>query len=517
MWRWVVVLAAIGLALAAGRAEAETPEEFYASVFQEEAKAALGTPATKDDVEFAAKVLDAARNSSDAAVRAYLCEKALDFACRAPEGCCTAMRLAKLLAEAAPPKRAAAQQKVLRACEAFFEKAQTPQEKQAAGAGYVEALVWTADAPPEANQPTDEARILSKAISAASAANLNLGHGVTLRLETAKAEQAADKELAKLDAAVKAAPANVQAAQRAVMLCVTEKDRPAMAAQRLAAAGRNEALEARVALACKALGDLSQDECLDLGAWYRGLAPQAGALGKARVLARAQGIYKRFLEVHPGEDPKTWMAKRALEAVNYDLVRARAGLNGGWLDLFSLIDRGRLDLKASEWQETPDGFLSKGTGSRLYAPYEPLGEYDVEASFTRKGGQDAISFSCPFGETGFALYLGDLGNKRSGLVPVWTRYLRADVSSPNPTARDLTLTEGHDYSVLIQVRGKGVRACLDEKVIVDHRTNGKDFSLALTPHTVGFGTIRSQAVFHSMWLREVTGPGKFLPAQETPR
>jgi hypothetical protein len=184
--------------------------------------------------------------------------------------------------------------------------------------------------------------------------------------------------------------------------------------------------------------------------------------------------------------------------------------------LFALIERGGGKLKASEWQEAGDGFLSKGTGERMAVPYQPPAEYDMDASFTRKGGLDAVFFVCPMGETGFLLYLGDVNNKRSGLVLVRGQYLRAE--SGNPTARDLTLSNDHVYSTLIQVRSKGVRVLLDEKAIVDFPTNGKNLSVpsGIPPRAVGFGSIRSQAVFHSIWLKEVSGVGKSVSSQEAP-
>ena len=74
------------------------------------------------------------------------------------------------------------------------------------------------------------------------------------------------------------------------------------------------------------------------------------------------------------------------------------------------------------------------------------------------------------------------------------------------------------YSTLIQVRSKGVRVLLDEKVIVDFLTNGKNLSLPGGPsRTVGLGSIRSQAVFHSIWLREVSGAGKSVSGPEAPK
>ena len=81
-------------------ARAESPEQAYQTIFGEEDRKVSASPGTKDDAEFAAKLLaavDKVIESND--LKAYVCKKAYEFGMKDRAGLGTAIDAAKRLAK----------------------------------------------------------------------------------------------------------------------------------------------------------------------------------------------------------------------------------------------------------------------------------------------------------------------------------------------------------------------------------------------------------------------------------
>ena len=520
MRRAACVLGVCALGLATCALHAEGPEEAYRTVFGAEHDKVLATPGVKDDVEFGARLLDAANTSKDPSLTAYLYEMACDFACKALEGYPTALAAARLLCRTLPEKTLPVREKLLKAGEGLYARAAGEGDRITAGSYLIDSLVCLADLRLEANLPLEAHRLLGRAAALAPAVNPPSVHGIALRLETLKAAEAAQQRLARAEAALKANPQDAAAARRLLMAWLLEKDNPAKAAEYLGACGKDERLETYVPLASKGVLELEEPACLELANWYRGLAAQEESLGKLRALTRAQAYTKRFLELHKEADAKSSTAALLLGEIAKDLARVRGQMAGGWLDLLELVPRDTWNLEPQRWEATEEGLVTRANWVDLaMVSYEPPAEYDLEASFTRKGGIGPIGFMCPFGQTAFVCLLGDGNNRKAGLAEI-----RGNRIVPaNPTVRDFSAVPDSRYSLLIQVRKKGIRVFLNQKPFTDYATDGSDLSPHINwnrhlpnPRVLGFGSFVSRVAFHCLWLKEVSGTGKFATSQPGP-
>lgn len=502
-----------------GNAGNEAAQQKFQAAFGEEAQKVSRTSSTDDDVAFAAKLLDGAQKATDARdFQIVLCEKAIEFAARSPAGYVTAKGASELLAALVPERKDSARKKFLDVCERYCHIATAPKDKRTAASRFVDALLCAAEEEMASGDANDAVRLCQRAAPVAPGCGPHTEACVKFRLESAKAHQAAEKELAQLEAALKANPKNSQAAKRLVLLCVLDLDNPAKAAPHLAELAAEEALKANVPLAAGDPGAADEDACLKLRDWYRGLARTANGFAKVHALARSRTYAQRFLQLHTAKDDKTLLGDAALFEIAQELMAAQAKMNGGWLDLLALPeDRYYLhdSFRTRPWKRTADGILSgRDYQGITLLPYEPPAEYDYCATLsvmTEGGGAGLV---CVSGGKAFSCILCGAAVRKGGLEMVNGRQAGSSSTPPNPTDRDVPLAPGVRYSVLVQVRAKAVRVCLDGEPIIElPLTNGN----ALTPmgylppggRCLGIMTIRMPVAVHSLYVREVTGTGRF--------
>ena len=351
--RWIAagLLAGFASPLAAGPAE----EKAYETVYGAKAKAVLASRSPKARADFAAELLAAARKTPGwPAFQAVLCEKAYVFGLKGAAGYATAVEAARLLATVAPAQKAQAEEKLGKALELRHRTARGA-DQPAAAADLVEHQVALADARRADGELDAAAGLYRRALRVATRAALAAKPAIAAKLADVTNRQAVARQIAALDRAVKANPKNSLAARRLLMLHLVEMDDPNRAVALLDRAQADERLRRCVPLAAKALADLPEAACLELGDWYRDLSGKAKASAKPAMLARAEGLYVRFLRLHARQDTQRLQADAAVKAVRADR---------GWLPaagLKTIVIEALVDGDSQLWV-TPRGLLWKSGG-----------------------------------------------------------------------------------------------------------------------------------------------------------
>jgi hypothetical protein len=181
------------------------------------------------------------------------------------------------------------------------------------------------------------------------------------------------------------------------------------------------------------------------------------------------------------------------------------------VDLLKMIDVKKDSVKG-EWK-LENGKLIAGAidGSKIEIPYKPSEEYDFRIKFTPLGATPTMSLILVKGGNSFAYAMGASGNK-------WVGFDMIDGKSgsehPSTVKKDNCLESGRTYTATIKVRRDQVSSYLDDKLIVNLKTDGKNLSIhpanALRDNSLlGFANFYQTSVtYHTIEVIEVSGSGK---------
>jgi len=302
---WVLCLSSWAMA----DAEAE-----YKMLFgQDEAKVAASRN-TKDAAAFAAKLLNAAKSVGDQKdLQALLCEKAYEFGLKDPSGQQTGVEALKLLGEAAPDKKAQAQERLLKVMQSRFAKS-TGAERKRLGEELVDLLVSRGDQRAEAKAPAEAAALYRQALSIATGIGAEQTKEIMDKIKGISSALEAEKKLADLKAKLEADPKNTAVRTSLILAYLGELDNPVEGAK-LVNGDLDEKLRTYVPLAAKPLADLDEAACLELAYWYAELAEKAPPADKGILLGRAKACCERYLSLHTAQDVNRLKATLLLEKV----------------------------------------------------------------------------------------------------------------------------------------------------------------------------------------------------------
>jgi hypothetical protein len=184
------------------------------------------------------------------------------------------------------------------------------------------------------------------------------------------------------------------------------------------------------------------------------------------------------------------------------------------INLLPLIDPGQ-DAIRGDWT-IQDGALCVGVTdyARLQIPYRPADEYDFRIVFTRRSGDNGVSQHLAGAGRSFEWSVGGWGNRITGFSMIQGR-----LSNENPTTTRLGITNGQKYVSVVQVRKDGVRAYVNDRLVVERKTDYSDMSkqpsLRLRDETrLGVGAWNSASVFHKIQVLEVSGKGTFTRPED---
>ncbi|MDB6172160.1 MAG: DJ/PfpI family protein [Chthoniobacteraceae bacterium] len=180
----------------------------------------------------------------------------------------------------------------------------------------------------------------------------------------------------------------------------------------------------------------------------------------------------------------------------------------GFINLMPLIDPAK-DTVAGKWILEKGTLISSGSGEeRIEIPYQPPQEYDYRTTFTKTGSNCVIQILSESG-TPFIWVMGASGS-------FTFHYLKGTGTGANKTTvqKPPGIKDNHRYTSLVRVRKNGVEALLDGKVITKWATDYSDaasepFWALRDKNLLGLATGASKTVFHTIEVKEVSGPGKF--------
>ena len=323
--------ACVLLAAAPGRAVDDSTEKFIAQIIS----------GARTNSERAAKLLDATKAlAGQPKVCLAVLEKAVEFGTKSPvtpAGCKAAGDALDRLEADFPDRRDEWTLKRAAACRARYRCTRDRSEKQAAGRELLAALLAVAEIHEKSGNWTRAAARYREAVPVD--AYLKAGNAKEIRRKYKAAVHFATttRRVAQYAALLKKDPSKASTRALLVKLLVVELNDPARAQPYL-----NEDVDEKwrtcVPLAAKALADLPESVCLELGRWYyKELSKNASSTGKGMLLRRAMDYYKRFVELHAKVDIQAFRAKAALASIEKELAKlggasatgARVGSSGG--------------------------------------------------------------------------------------------------------------------------------------------------------------------------------------------
>lgn len=506
----VLIRTAFAAALAATTAPTEDPARTYESLFGQESRRVKATAVLQDDVEFAKKLLQAARNvTADRAFQGVLYLRACEFAAAHPDGYAVMAEAMASINREQPQLRESAEDLVRAVLEKQYRAAAGPQRREV-GTALVAALLRGAEIKAGARRFDEATAMLRQAQQVASAVDPESVPGVVERLRQVSARQAVARKADDLRAWLERKPDNPRAAADLVWLLIVELDDRADAARYarlLADAGMKRAVE----LAAKDISGLSADDALELGEWYRAQAPKASEQSRRDVLLRAKECYDRFVAGHTQADARRLKAQMVSEELSAAIARlGGSGRSSRAINLLALIDPVR-DRVKGQWRFEPAGLVcDNDLQARLRIPYQPPEEYDFYIEFTRLDGQLAVAQLLARGDKQFA-WLMDEGRQMVCQLFVPPRGNKDDVTMVEGGP---FLQNGRRHSSLVRVRNNGVATFLDGRPMCRYTTDYANVwlhqSWMVPDQALGVGAYNSRVVFHVIEVVEVSGRGRAI-------
>jgi len=306
------------LGASAGSLSADAAKDFQELFGREAAKVAATAP-TKDDAEFAAALLDAAKTlDSRKGLQLLVYEKAADFGARDLAGSETALKAMQQMIGAVPARREEWHEKLLGVYQFRFRRSKAKQRVQAANQ-LLEQLQVVAEGALARGKTGEAGELFRRALRLAERLRSPQRKEIASRLKAAAAGEAAARKRTALELRLKAIPDSVGIREALIRLYLTEPNGPAKAAK-LLSEGLSEELRTYVPLAAKPVTDVPAAACLELARWFEKLAETAAATSRATALRRAGGYYQQFLSAHKTNDVSRLKAKVALSKIEKELA-----------------------------------------------------------------------------------------------------------------------------------------------------------------------------------------------------
>ena len=493
---------------------ADEATDAFNQLYGDDFKKALASHDPAVGAALAKQLLDAAdKAEKQPEFLAILCEKAYELTAKDASGYPTATAAMDLLGEKVPEKKIECLQK----CASLYQKQYATARldaKAKAGEAFIERLKAVADAQAAGQDLDGAGATLRQAISVAAAIKSESKAALQAQLESLAPQQKTERQIAALKAKLDAKADDAASRKELVRLLLVEEDNPAEAAKFLDDS-LDEATRKYVPAATKPLEEVPELACKELGEWYRGLADQAAApMGKGAMLRHAQGYYARFLDTHTDEDLARTTATLTLKKIEDALAKLPAvktpSAPAAWTDCLKLVDP-RRDAIKGRWTRKGDVLVCEQAGAVSVAvPVAPPPAYEVQVSFVRVAGGDAITLMLPVGDTTCNLTLSAGRGEAHGLESVRGKWAGDNESSVKPG----TLTNGREYVLTVQVSPEGdaasISAMLDGKPLL--RWKGPQTAIALhadwqmpNRRFMGLGAFQDAVEFHRMRVRPISG------------
>ncbi len=332
------------------------------------------TESARNDAERAEKLIDAAAALDDTpAVQKAFYEKAYDYGLKLPAGYDVAMKALDELEGLDGVSKADIDERRTRLWRLKYSRARTTEDRKAAAAGLMKALVAAGDAKVAAGTPSAAIPLYSEALRLAAFVNDQSAKGsITATIADARSKMVLESKIKVLKAAVEKNPDDQESLKKLILACFIDLNDP-VAAQKLLPGCEDLMLQTCIPMATKDPADISASDCLELAKWLEDISKSASGSGKLNVLARAKACYDRAIGSGELESVDTLKAKLALRRVEQNLEALGYTPPGSvktktWVDLMPYFD--------PEWALTQGTVVREGRAVIMAEPREG------ETSFT---------------------------------------------------------------------------------------------------------------------------------------
>jgi WD40 repeat protein/tetratricopeptide (TPR) repeat protein len=250
---------------------------------------------------------------------------------------------------------------------------------------------------------------------------------------------------------------------------------------------------------------------------------QVEALLRAEQSALSEEKQRELAEQRRKAEAEAKRLKEEADKAEEEFRRTQAyiltntpGNSDAWKDAINLLPMidPRRNAILGTWEVGEKGQLTvdRTPLARIEIPFVLPQEYDFQMIFERRTGCGGVSIILSKTGRQFRLEFGGEANTRSGLeVQATGKPAELVVVKTDPCV----ILNDSKYVVLVQVRSDGVKAYLNDKEIVDWKTDYRDVGLnpqwkMRSPLRLGVGTNESETVFHRLALLEVSGKGRRL-------
>lgn len=299
----VLLLAACGVARAE---DAATAQREFQQLFGGDMKRVTATPDTRDDLELAEMLLDAAKLAGDKPeLQALLCEQAATLAGRTGAGMELAAKAFQSLADYSPSRRVEALQKAADLIQRQYTNSHGG-DRAEIGEHLIQ-LQLTLATELQKHDDYDGATLqLRKAMMLASVIHSDSRDRVRAELDHVVAGQRQARQIDLLKSKLKQNHDDHASADELLKLYVIDRDDPDEA-RKYSFLSADAKLVSRVRLATTPVEELDEAQCFKLGDWYWSLVDQAhNPPAKLAMLQRANQYYGRFMDLHTADDlPRT--------------------------------------------------------------------------------------------------------------------------------------------------------------------------------------------------------------------
>lgn len=302
-------LAALGFCVAP--AAAQDASSVFEQRFGQKLDRVADTPGRDDDLELADEMVTASGSEveKNPALTRLLCERAAELAEKHPGGHAVRIKALRRLARVSPERRVDILSTAASLAQQRYRLGGKSRQRPL-GERLVGLLTELAAAHEEDGEPQVARLFYQQALETAN----EIGSDRKAKVREALHRLDVASRIEELQARLDSDPTDHEAADKLMRLYVMERDAPEKADEYYFAADDRE-LKDHVSLANRSPTFLTEDECLKLGRWYRGLMESASKWSKPAMRKRARTYYEQFLESHTRKDEAYRKAVAALEAL----------------------------------------------------------------------------------------------------------------------------------------------------------------------------------------------------------
>lgn len=494
-----------------GTSLADDADDLYKSVYEPKVKAAMATADRKDDVILAMEFLVAARQQTDLPRLAILlADKAYEMTARDPAGLAVAGDALTLLIDIDKKGKADLLDKLIDIRQRQFT-ASRADGKVAAADALIDSLLVSAKVRVDAKEFAAAIPLYRRALSAAILGKSERQAELKASLDSLQRQQKSMDQINLLREKLLENANDFGAIDELVRLYIIDFD-DANEALGYANRSKDPALKEFAALAAKDSTELTPDQNLKLGDWYRTLASSVADERKPTPLLRAKECYAAAMESPVATDFNKRKAELLAKEVDASLGKIAASSQPlparepkaeavQWTEMTPLIDLSK-DVGKGNW-------VIKKNSLTLLSQSPDNGNSYFNFPVTAKGSYEWQIKLETFSETEGFRFVFPVGDRRATMVIAGNTFIEyaVDPDPAKPTSKSsFRFSQGKTHQMQIIVKPNGDTATI--LLVVDRKTQLQWTGDATKlPGGNGFALVpwNHKAAYHDMKVRPLPG------------